>query len=539
MRWEDLTERQREAASSTAHITLVTGGAGTGKTTAALWAARRTLETDPTHPWRRALFLTFSRTAVEQIATRASRVGEIDDRVEISTFHSFGMRMLRAFGAYAGRGRILPEIQSDSQRKLLGRNADLLTYDELVPAAVDILRAGERLRALAAERWPVIICDEFQDTSHDQWELLTLLGEQARLVLLADPHQMIYTFIRGVGPQRLAWAEQAADLHVPLEEASHRDPSGVIPAMAAAVRERDFDHKAVRHAIEIGALRVREAGDDEVVDTILSEVRQARRADARSVGIYAHSNEGVARLGAALTAAGLTHSLIGIPEAQGEGIAALLVLTKFGLGEASDTDVRVALATFLTSCTRGRRAPELALRLAHGRELPRLFVPRLDALLEGLIRARPTGMRAVGEVAVGAWEDLGITRGLTPWRRSSYGFMATVTRLTRRQLTQAEALVHLERETAAMRTGALVSDPSMRTGLTTLMNFHQTKGREADAVVLVYRDGDYLADRNDREPFTEPSRVLYVSLTRAREKAVVILPPRPHALVARFADYAA
>jgi DNA helicase II / ATP-dependent DNA helicase PcrA len=538
LRWEELTERQREAASSTAAVTLVTGGAGTGKTTAALWAGRRALEADPTHPWRRALFLTFSRTAVEQIASRASRVGEIDERVEVSTFHSFGMRVLRAFGAYAGRGRTMPSVQSDAQRKLFGPNPELLTYDELVPAAIEILRSSERIRALAAERWPVVICDEFQDTSEDQWELLTLLGERARLVLLADPHQMIYTFVHGVGPERLRWAQARADLHVPLEEASHRDPTGVVPAMAAAVRERDFGHEAVRHAVATGALRVREADEQVLVESIVDEVREARRAGARSVGIYAHSNEGVARLGAALTEAGLTHSLIGIPEAQGEGVAALVVLTRFGLGEATADEVRIALATFLTSCTRGRQAPQLALLLAHGRDLPRLFAPRLDALLVALRAARPAGIAAVARVAADAWDDLGITRGVVPWRRSSYGFLASVGRLADRRLAATETVSLLEREGAQLRVGALVSDPSMRVGLTTLMNFHQTKGREADAVILVYQEGDYLTNSGDREPYIESSRVLYVALTRARQKASVILPSDPHPLIARFAQYA-
>jgi DNA helicase-2/ATP-dependent DNA helicase PcrA len=539
VRWEELTERQRDAASSEARLTLVTGGAGTGKTTCALWAARRTLESQHADLWWRALFLTFSRTAVEQIAVRASRVGEVDNRIEISTFHSFGMRILRAFGPYAGRGRGMPSIQSEAQRKLFGANAELLTYDELVPAATEILRTSSRIRELAAERWPIVICDEFQDTSDDQWQLLTLLGERSRLVLLADPHQMIYTFVRGVGIERLRWAELAADVHVPLEEASHRDPTGVVPAMASAVRERDFHNEAVVHAVDIGALRVREANDANLVATIITEVRAARHNGARSVGIYGHSNEGVARLGAALTEAGLAHTLIGIPEAQGEGIAALLVLTRFGLGDATAEEVRVALATFLTACTRGRDAPHLAMQLAHGGVLPRLFEPLLDALLTTLREARADGMHSVANVAANAWDELGITQGSVPWRRSTYGFLATVNRLAARRISTSDALVLLERDVVSLRTGALVSDPSSRSALTGLMNFHQTKGREADAVVLVYRDGDYLANRGDKEPFTEPSRVLYVALTRARRAVSVILPPDPHPLVAGFSRYAA
>jgi len=348
---------------------------------------------------------------------------------------------------------------------------------------------------------------------------------------------MIYTFVRGVGPERLRWAEQVADLHVQLEEASHRDPSGVVPAMAAAVRERDFEHEAVRHAVEIGALRVYQVDDPLVTDTIIGEVRASRRDGLGSFGIYAHSNEGVARLGAALTEAGLTHSLVGISEAQGEGVAALSVLTKFGLGEATTDEARIALATFLTSCTRGSQAPELALALAHGLDLPRLFEPRLDALFAALQEAQARGVNAVAQVAAGAWDELGITRGAVPWRRASYGFMAVVTRPTSRGLPPTEELALLTREAAALRTGALISDPSARTGPTTLMNFHQTKGREADVVVLVYGENDYLANSRDREPYAESSRVLYVALTRARRRVSVVLPPHPHPLIAGFAQY--
>ena len=247
----------------------------------------------------------------------------------------------------------------------------------------------------------------------------------------------------------------------------------------------------------------------------------------------------VAQLGAALTRAGLTHSLVGIPEAQGEGVAAMLVLTRFALGQASADDVRVALAIFLTSCTRGRYAPQLAIQLAHRRELPRSFAPRIDALLAALESARERGLLAVADVAAAAWDNLGITRGDVPWRRASYGFLAIVTRLTQRGAPDSDSLSLLEREAFMLRTGSLVTDSRARTSPTTLMNFHQTKGREADAVILVYRDGDYLADSGDREPYTDSSRVLYVALTRARRMVSVILPATPHPLVAPLSHYAA
>jgi DNA helicase-2/ATP-dependent DNA helicase PcrA len=107
-----------------------------------------------------------------------------------------------------------------------------------------------------------------------------------------------------------------------------------------------------------------------------------------------------------------------------------------------------------------------------------------------------------------------------------------------RRLPTSDRLALLETEVNALRTGALISEAGPRGGRTTLMNFHQTKGREADAVVLVFRDGDYLANHTDTEPFTDSSRVLYVALTRARRAVTVILPPEPHPLIAPFSALA-
>ena len=73
-------------------------------------------------------------------------------------------------------------------------------------------------------------------------------------------------------------------------------------------------------------------------------------------------------------------------------------------------------------------------------------------------------------------------------------------------------------------------------GAIQLMNFSQTKGREADATILSYSSNDYYG--RGGEPYDEPSRILYVSMTRARRKVVVMLPPVPHAVVAPFLPYA-
>ena len=60
------------------------------------------------------------------------------------------------------------------------------------------------------------------------------------------------------------------------------------------------------------------------------------------------------------------------------------------------------------------------------------------------------------------------------------------------------------------------------------MNFHQTKGREADAVILLIHD---YRSRERSEPFPEGSLLLNVAISRAREQVNIILSENPHPLV--------
>ena len=541
MKLEDLTPRQRKVIEAREPVVLVLGGPGTGKTTVALWAARVALARESIAAWQRVLFLTFSRTAVGQIAKRTPGVfgSGGGTRIEIATFHGFAWRLLRAFGRYGGRGAT-PVLQSGARTKILGPDVTRLVYDDLLPAASQLLRST-RLRKLLARRWPLVICDEFQDTDDEQWALLRLLAADAQLLLLADPNQMIYSFLksRGVSPERLNEARSLAGREVELETHSHRDPSGAIPAMADAVRRRDFRAEAVSHAVRTDRLTVvPDVPDAALPKVIESIVAQARAAGLRSVGVFGHSNEGVATLGAALSEVGVDHVLVGIPEAHAEALTALATLCARSIGLATSLDVRVGLATFLTACTRSREAPTLAVNLARGGALPGQLERRLMALEEALSRANDGTVGELVTIAAKGWEAIGITSGARPWRRACLDFSGLARQLAPLAVSE-ERIRALVAAAERRRPGVLVEFDATRLGPVQLMNFHQTKGREADVVLLVYRDGDYLTDRRDREPFEEASRVLFVALTRARQRVVVVLPSAPHPLVAPFVHLAA
>src|SRR5207244_1578025 len=123
----------------------------------------------------------------------------------------------------------------------------------------------------------------------------------------------------------------------------------VLPAMAARVREREFGHEAVHTAVEAERLTVTTCAGDEVPSVVRNEIREARRRGCRSVGVFETTNRGVAELGAELTELGQNHTLIGIPEAQAEGLLAQALLLGVGLETTEFTDALLQLGVFLTA----------------------------------------------------------------------------------------------------------------------------------------------------------------------------------------------
>ena len=539
MKFEDLSEHQKQVVTTNNKKIIVLGGAGSGKTTTALFRARHFLEKEESKPWYRVLFLTFSRTAVKEIANRSKHIlGPITERIEIHTFHSFSNRMLKSFGRYAGLGIKSPHFCSGAEAKILEKSPDHIGYDDLLPIALKIIRRPY-LKDLLRKRWPLIICDEFQDTDNSQWELLQELTQDGSHVLfLADPNQMIYeSFLgsRGVGPKRLEDAISYVDLEIDLGEPSHRDPSNVIPAMAKAVRNRQFKDAAVVTAIEKGRLRViKNSSDESLIPLLRKEIDRTWNEGCRSIGIFGHGNEQVAHLSSELD---IDHVLVGLPEAHGEALSVMETACLYGVGKAQETDLRLRLAVFLTASVRSRGGsiPELAKSLRDSEPLPEIVAVGLKESMRKLQESAKIRLESLVETAITLWPSLNIASGKRPWDQSVRNFAAITKQIQRRIRDGDEFLIELKRRIEEQRSENFF-DLNVGMSRIQLMNFHQTKGREADAVIHVYKNDDYFG--RESEPFPQNSRLLYVGLTRARRKNIIILPESPHPLIAPFSEYA-
>lgn len=134
---------------------------------------------------------------------------------------------------------------------------------------------------------------------------------------------------------------------------------------------------------------------------------------------------------------------------------------------------------------------------------------------------------------------IGLPNKASAWARAGQMIQPMLLAAQRAQSPSiATTLAKLQRTIATRRSALLMEDTVDSESTVQLMNLHQTKGREADATVVVLRANDFFGFER-REPFEEGSRLLYVVFSRARKKIVVlVLGAQLSPLVAPFVDLA-
>lgn len=522
---------QMAVITSNDPLVVVIGGAGAGKTTAAAAAAgRRLAEIDRARvavravrrpgtnvvlpPRKRVLFVSFSRTAVSQILDRAAGVlGPLRERVDVVTFHGLAWRILNDFGRFYGHPRPL-RVQSRAESEL-SVTFPGMTYDELVPAASALL-AVPTVRDYYERRYGTVICDEFQDTSSAEWAFIQTIAPSAQRILLGDPNQCIYAGMKKIDPDaRIAEAVALAGaVKIELPPHSHRDPSGVLPAAALVALERRFDDPAIGYAVTTGRIILHRAPAATLAEAA-AHVITAERAAGNVVGVFTHTHAATAELSTVLSEAGIYHEQVGFTEALGDGLQAQFTLLRWAIDR--QPGARPALAAYIRSIGRGgaeKRFADAVLR----KTIPTLEAEIKAVALDLQVAAgAPPDMDELLDILAGAHQRLGFPRGEDTWLHSNRRL-----RRAARLLKQGGSLEDLTREVEELRLGTLVGSRAGRPKPVQVMNLHQTKGREADATVLVLQPDEFHG--YEPEPYPTGSRLLYVCLTRARERAHIIVP---------------
>ncbi len=231
---------------------MVTGGPGSGKTTIALKKALVRIQKG-LKPGQSVLFLSFSRAAVARIvqASRLQLSKEARALLNVQTFHSFFWDLLKTHSYLLGTPRpihiLMPQdervrsegIKADKEpkkwaewlqmREQLFTTEGLIAFDLFAPKAAQLVEQSPLIRSLIAERFPLIIVDEAQDTGPDAWRCIALLAAETKIICLADLEQQIFDHLPGIGPERIEAIKSALHpLEIELGSENMRSPGSEI-----------------------------------------------------------------------------------------------------------------------------------------------------------------------------------------------------------------------------------------------------------------------------------------------------------------------
>ncbi len=195
-----------QALRSPARLVVVEAPGGCGKT---YQGASYACDVASTLGGRRLLILTHTNAACDVFAARTQGLSR---RVEIRTIDGL---IIEIAGAYRHPLALPEDVSAWARRTPKG-------YDLLGEKVARLLTRHPAIAECVARRYPIIVCDEHQDSSADQHAIVMALHRGgAMLRLFADPMQMIFASNQAqtaAAEQRWADLKAAADRFEELDQ---------------------------------------------------------------------------------------------------------------------------------------------------------------------------------------------------------------------------------------------------------------------------------------------------------------------------------
>ena len=293
----NLNDMQKEAVLTKEGPLLILAGAGSGKTRVLTTRIAYLIE-ENVSPYN-ILAITFTNKAAKEMQSRVIKlVGDYAKNMQISTFHSFGLKILREnyeelgydknfvimdsddsltvvkkilkelnldpkqYNPNAIRNRIssckneimspkdyeryassefekvVVEVFEKYEYKLKTNNS--VDFDDLLILPIKLFRQNEELLDKYQERFKYILVDEYQDTNEAQYILTKLLASKYRnICVVGDENQSIYSF-RGANYRNiLNFEKDYKEAKVIKLEQNYRSVENILDAANSVIKNNE------------------------------------------------------------------------------------------------------------------------------------------------------------------------------------------------------------------------------------------------------------------------------------------------------------
>ncbi|MBD3368088.1 MAG: AAA family ATPase [Candidatus Eisenbacteria bacterium] len=558
---------------------------------------------------RRVLAVTFTNKAADEMKRRVAELTGADARlVWIGTFHSIAARILRAesrWGWWTPSFSIYDEADSTalikqsmekagvsssvfSPKAVLSsisrakdrlidaslyaetaggyfeecvagvyreyesglRRMNAFDFDDLIMGTVRLLRDEPRVLDAYSERFQHVLVDEYQDTSHAQYQLVNLLSSMHRnIMVVGDDDQSIYGWRGADISNILDFEHDHPDATVVTLEQNYRSTGGILDA-AHDVVSRNARRKEKKlwtdrgDGVPVRVVRVaNEYHEADAIRDMIGSLIDEEELAARDFAVLYRTHAQSRVIEDSLRRAGVAYDIVGgvrfYERAEVKDVLGYLRVI-------ANPDDAVSLGRIINVPPRklGKKSVERLEDFAAGAGIPLREALGRSVEIEGLTPQARKSLDALAAMFASLEEKVDTdpadalirevleASGYTAWLEGQRTDEAT------ERLGNVEELVSAAAEFAEvsersdlpafLEQVALVANIDMwedRLDAVSLMTLHNAKGLEFPAVMVPGLEEGLLPHESsfgDVEELEEERRLLYVGMTRAKDHLVLL-----------------
>ena len=306
----------------------------------------------PANPWE-ILAITFTNKAASELKNRiADKLGEKANDIWAGTFHSICARILRRYGDFLGYSSHFTIYDTDDQKRVIKdilkqkginekelpvkyvmneishakdslisseeyalsaakgfyqmkraagevykeyqkrlKSADAMDFDDIIINTVELFEKNSDVLEYYANKFKYIMVDEYQDTNHAQYKLVSMLASlHQNICVVGDDDQSIYSFRGATIENILSFEDNFPNAKVIRLEQNYRSTSTILNAANTVIANNKgrkgkklWTNLETDSKIKVNTLLNEQEEAKFVADTILSRVQQGEKFNQSAI----------------------------------------------------------------------------------------------------------------------------------------------------------------------------------------------------------------------------------------------------------------